>query len=59
MSQDKEIKAKSAEIVKCREQNNELQLNIKELEHNIKKHQQGAADAAATVFQNCIFPCIL
>ncbi|KAM4640379.1 structural maintenance of chromosomes protein 2 isoform 3-T18 [Amazona ochrocephala] len=49
MSQHKEIKAKSAEIVKCREQNNVLQLNIKELEHNIKKHQQRAADAAATV----------
>ncbi|XP_065517264.1 structural maintenance of chromosomes protein 2 [Lathamus discolor] len=49
MSQDREIKAKSAELVKCREQSNELQLKIKELEHSIKKHQQGAADAAATV----------
>uniref|UniRef100_A0A8C6IY59 Structural maintenance of chromosomes protein 2 n=1 Tax=Melopsittacus undulatus TaxID=13146 RepID=A0A8C6IY59_MELUD len=49
MSQDKEIKAKSSEIVKCKEQNKELQLKIKELEHNIKKQQQGAADAAATM----------
>ncbi|XP_061224788.1 LOW QUALITY PROTEIN: structural maintenance of chromosomes protein 2 [Neopsephotus bourkii] len=49
MSQDKEIKAKRAEIAKCKEQNNELQLKIKELEHSIKKHQQGAADGAAKV----------
>ncbi|XP_061874312.1 structural maintenance of chromosomes protein 2 [Colius striatus] len=49
MLQDKEIKAKSAEMVKCREQNNELQLQIKSIEHNISKHQQESADAAAKV----------
>lgn len=47
--QDKAIKAKSAEIVKYREQNNELQLKVKALEHNISKHQQDTADAAAKV----------
>ncbi|KAM6109743.1 structural maintenance of chromosomes protein 2 [Phoenicopterus ruber ruber] len=47
--QDKAIKDKSAEIIKYREQNNELQLKVKALEHNISKHQQEAADAAAKV----------
>ncbi|XP_010003765.1 PREDICTED: structural maintenance of chromosomes protein 2 [Chaetura pelagica] len=47
--QDKAIKARSAEIAKCKELNNELQLKVKELEHNISKHQQEAADAAAKV----------
>ncbi|XP_009490394.1 structural maintenance of chromosomes protein 2 [Pelecanus crispus] len=47
--QDKAIQAKSAETVKYREQNNELQLKVKALEHNISKHQQEAADAAAKV----------
>ncbi|NXO57529.1 SMC2 protein, partial [Aramus guarauna] len=47
--QDKAIKAKFAETVKCREENNELQLKVKELEHNISKHQQETADAAAKV----------
>ncbi|XP_009284488.1 PREDICTED: structural maintenance of chromosomes protein 2 [Aptenodytes forsteri] len=47
--QDKAIKAKSAEAVKSREQNNELQLKVKALEHNISKHQQETADAAAKV----------
>ncbi|XP_054664845.1 structural maintenance of chromosomes protein 2 [Grus americana] len=47
--QDKAIKAKFAETVKCREENNELQLKVKELEHNIGKHQQETADAAAKV----------
>ncbi|KAM6187299.1 structural maintenance of chromosomes protein 2 isoform 1-T1 [Sarcoramphus papa] len=45
--QDKAIKAKSAEIVKYRDQNNELQLKVKALEHNISKRQQEAAAAAA------------
>ncbi|XP_005061195.1 PREDICTED: structural maintenance of chromosomes protein 2 [Ficedula albicollis] len=43
------IKEKSAEMVKYREQNNELQLKVKELEHSITKCQQDAADAAAKV----------
>ncbi|XP_009633524.1 structural maintenance of chromosomes protein 2 [Egretta garzetta] len=47
--QDKAIKAKSADIQKCKEQNNELQLKVKTLEHNISKHQQETADAAAKV----------
>ncbi|XP_072716701.1 structural maintenance of chromosomes protein 2 isoform X1 [Ciconia boyciana] len=47
--QDKAIQAKSTEIVKYREQSNELQLKIKTLEHNISKHQQESADAAAKV----------
>ncbi|NXK10148.1 SMC2 protein, partial [Herpetotheres cachinnans] len=47
--QDEAIKAKSAERVKYTEQDNELQLKVKSLEHNISKHQQEAADAAAKV----------
>ncbi|NXA24941.1 SMC2 protein, partial [Ibidorhyncha struthersii] len=47
--QDKAIKDKSAEIEKCRAQNNELQLKIRALEHNISQHQQETADAAAEV----------
>ncbi|RMB94710.1 hypothetical protein DUI87_28823 [Hirundo rustica rustica] len=46
---DNAIKDKSAEMVKYREQNNELQLKIKELEHNITKCQQETADATAKV----------
>ncbi|NXB53162.1 SMC2 protein, partial [Leucopsar rothschildi] len=46
---DNAIKGKSAEMVKYREQNNELQLKVKELEHSITKCQQEAADAAAKV----------
>ncbi|NXB04591.1 SMC2 protein, partial [Cnemophilus loriae] len=46
---DNAIKHKSAEMVKYREQNNELQLKVKELEHGITKCQQEAADAAAKV----------
>ncbi|NXH38968.1 SMC2 protein, partial [Dicaeum eximium] len=46
---DNAIKDKSAEMVKYREQNNELQLKVKELEHSITKCQQEAADAAAKV----------
>ncbi|NXG59193.1 SMC2 protein, partial [Hemiprocne comata] len=49
MLQDKAIKARSAEIAKYKEQSNELQLKVKGLEHNISKHQQEAADAAAKV----------
>ncbi|XP_009880428.1 PREDICTED: structural maintenance of chromosomes protein 2 [Charadrius vociferus] len=47
--QDKAIEAKSAEVEKYRAQNNKLQLKLKALEHNISKHQQEAADAAAKV----------
>lgn len=56
---DNEIKEKSAEMLKYREQNNELQLKVKELEHSITKCQQEAADAAAEVFKNCAFLQIL
>ncbi|XP_073201714.1 structural maintenance of chromosomes protein 2 isoform X3 [Lepidochelys kempii] len=48
-AQDKEIKDKSAEAVKYREQNNESQLKVKELEHNINKHKRETTDAAAKV----------
>lgn len=56
---DNAIKEKSAEMVKYREQNNELQLKVKELEHSITKYQQEAADAAAKVFKNWAFLQIL
>nr|XP_030113530.3 structural maintenance of chromosomes protein 2 [Taeniopygia guttata] len=46
---DNAIKDKSAEMVKYREQNNELHLKVKELEHSITKCQQEAADADAKV----------
>ncbi|MGH0136943.1 UNVERIFIED_CONTAM: hypothetical protein FKN15_006876 [Acipenser sinensis] len=49
MTQDKEIKGKSSEASKLREQNNDAQLKIKELEHNINKHKKDSADAAARV----------
>ncbi|KAM4708008.1 structural maintenance of chromosomes protein 2 [Discoglossus pictus] len=49
MGHDKEIKAKSAEAGNIREQNNDSQLKIKELEHNISKHKKDSADAAARV----------
>lgn len=56
---DNAIKDKSAELVKYREQNNELHLKVKELEHGITKCQQEAANAAAKVFQNCALLHIL
>ncbi|NXH80822.1 SMC2 protein, partial [Edolisoma coerulescens] len=46
---DNAIRDKTAEMVKYREQNNELQLKVKELEHSITRCQQEAADAAAKV----------
>lgn len=49
LAQDKAIKDKSAEAVKYKEQNNESQLKIKELEHNISKHKREALDASAKV----------
>ncbi|XP_010133775.1 PREDICTED: structural maintenance of chromosomes protein 2 [Buceros rhinoceros silvestris] len=47
--QDKAIEAKAKERAKYREQNNELQLQIKTLENNISKHHQDTIDAAAKV----------
>ncbi|KAM7394171.1 hypothetical protein PAMP_020988 [Pampus punctatissimus] len=49
MAQDKELKVKSTEANKIREQNNEVQLKIKELEHNISKHRKDSKDAADKV----------
>uniref|UniRef100_A0A671YH42 Structural maintenance of chromosomes protein n=1 Tax=Sparus aurata TaxID=8175 RepID=A0A671YH42_SPAAU len=49
MAQDKELKGKSTEANKIREQNNEVQLKIKELEHNISKHRKDSQDAADKV----------
>ncbi|XP_035276000.1 structural maintenance of chromosomes protein 2 [Anguilla anguilla] len=49
MAQDREIKGKTAEVNGLREKNNEAQLRIKELEHNISKHKKDSADAAARV----------
>ncbi|KAM9315331.1 structural maintenance of chromosomes protein 2 isoform 1-T1 [Pholidichthys leucotaenia] len=51
MEQDKELKAKSTEANKIRERNNEAQLKIKELEHNISKHRKDSQDAADKVTQ--------
>ncbi|NWR66826.1 SMC2 protein, partial [Bucorvus abyssinicus] len=45
--QDKAIEAKAEERAKYREQNNELQLQVKTLENNISKHHQNTVDAAA------------
>ncbi|NWT01268.1 SMC2 protein, partial [Mionectes macconnelli] len=47
MLHDNAIKDKSAEMLKYRKQSNESHFKIKELEHNITKCQQEAADAAA------------
>ncbi|XP_037106989.1 structural maintenance of chromosomes protein 2 [Syngnathus acus] len=49
MAQFKEIKGKTTEADKLREQNNEAQLKVKELEHNINKHLKESQDAAAAV----------
>ncbi|NWU85229.1 SMC2 protein, partial [Onychorhynchus coronatus] len=46
---DNAIKDKSAEMLKCREQNNELHFKIKELEHKVIKCQQDGVDAAAKI----------
>ncbi|XP_006069135.1 structural maintenance of chromosomes protein 2 [Bubalus bubalis] len=48
-AQDNIIKAKYAEVAQHKEQNNESQLKIKELDHNISKHKREAEDAAAKV----------
>lgn len=49
VAQDKEIKGKSTEANRMREQTNEAQLKIKELEHNINKHRKDSQDAAGKV----------
>ncbi|XP_077576022.1 structural maintenance of chromosomes protein 2 [Stigmatopora nigra] len=49
MAQSEEIKGKTAEADKIREQNNEAQLKIKELGHNISKHLKDSQDAANEV----------
>ncbi|XP_072318999.1 structural maintenance of chromosomes protein 2 [Eucyclogobius newberryi] len=49
MAQDKDLKAKSSEANKIREQNNEVQLKIKEMEYNINKHHKESQDAADKV----------
>lgn len=49
MTQDKELKVKTTEANKIREQNNEVQLKIKELEHNMSKHRKDSQDAADKV----------
>ncbi|XP_057698468.1 LOW QUALITY PROTEIN: structural maintenance of chromosomes protein 2 [Corythoichthys intestinalis] len=49
MAQSEEIKGKTAEADKMREQNNEAQLKIKELDHNITKHLKDSQDAAQEV----------
>lgn len=43
------FQGKSSEANKLREQNNEVQLKIKELEHNINKHRKDSQDAADKV----------
>ncbi|KAM9449577.1 structural maintenance of chromosomes protein 2 [Clarias gariepinus] len=49
LAQEREIKGKSEEANRLREHNNDAQLKIKELEHNISKHKKDSADAAARV----------
>lgn len=48
-AQDTVIKAKYAEVAKHKEQNNDSQLKIKELDHNISKHKREAEDGAGKV----------
>lgn len=49
LGQEREIKGKSGEANSLRGQNNDAQLKIKELEHNISKHKKDSADATAKV----------
>uniref|UniRef100_A0A8C1PTL5 Structural maintenance of chromosomes protein n=1 Tax=Cyprinus carpio TaxID=7962 RepID=A0A8C1PTL5_CYPCA len=49
LGQEREIKGKTGEANHLREQNNDAQLKIKELEHNISKHKKDSADATAKV----------
>ncbi|KAK2491124.1 hypothetical protein MC885_000435 [Smutsia gigantea] len=50
-AQDSVIKAKYVEVAKHKEQNNDSQLKLKELDHNISKHKREAEDAAAKAFK--------
>ena len=54
-AQDNIVKAKYAEVANHKEQNNESQLKIKELDHNISKHKRDAEDAAAKACFCCLF----
>lgn len=58
-AQDNVIKAKYAEVAKHKEQNNESQLKIKELDHNISKHKREAEDAAAKACLCSLLPLII
>ncbi len=49
LGQEREIKGKTGEANRLRGQNNDAQLKIKELEHNISKHKKDSADATAKV----------
>uniref|UniRef100_A0A8C9YFJ8 Structural maintenance of chromosomes protein n=1 Tax=Sander lucioperca TaxID=283035 RepID=A0A8C9YFJ8_SANLU len=51
MAQDKELKGKTTEANKIREQNNEVQLKIKELEHNISKHRKDSQEAVSRMLE--------
>uniref|UniRef100_A0A8C2EDN9 Structural maintenance of chromosomes protein n=1 Tax=Cyprinus carpio TaxID=7962 RepID=A0A8C2EDN9_CYPCA len=48
LGQEREIKGKTGEAKRLREQNNDAQLKIKELEHNISKHKKDSAVATVT-----------
>lgn len=50
------IQGKIAEANKIREQNNEVQLKIKELEHNINKHRKDSQEAADKV--HAVLTCV-
>lgn len=56
-AQDNVIKTKYAEVAKHKEQNNDSQLKIKELDHNISKHKREAEDAATKVCINSRLLC--
>lgn len=43
------LQEKNTEVNKMREKNNEAQLKIKELEHNISKHHKESQDTADKV----------
>jgi structural maintenance of chromosome 2 len=58
-AQDNVIKDKYAEVAKYKEQNNDSQLKIKELDHNISKHKREAEDAAAKACLCSFLPLII
>ncbi len=59
LGQEREIKGKTGEANHLRGQNNDAQLKIKELEHNISKHKKDSADATAKVRGRSLDPKIL